>query len=430
MRSWIPTPRRRAVATALSGALLVAGAAGTGPVSAGATTAPVAVAAAPPAWTARVLPAHDRVSEPTFLLDDGSVVGTDYATELPGQGRPWIWSPVIGRRQLGLDGATWAVVSDAANRANIVGTLYRTDAAGALHSTAVRWRGTRPVPLLPDAVGDTVADTTSPGGDVVVRELTADGGETGWLLSPGFPPTDLGFDPAREWAVSVNSARQVVVRGWGPGTIGPMGFVVWQDGQRRSPGIGGFRDWPACVADVTESGYVAGSNFLFAAERRWEAVLWRDGVRTVLPDDGMSAHVACAASGVNEAGHVVGSLLPIMTVPGQPDPGGPPARAVMWRDGAIETLATDTAERTVRSVAVTDRDVVLAQLGTPDGARTGVAVFAHGRHRSLPVPAGLTDVVAVEINERNQVVGSGVRTASDGSSRRVTVVWTLVTSVP
>jgi hypothetical protein len=77
----------------------------------------------------------------------------------------------------------------------------------------------------------------------------------------------------------------------------------------------------------------------------------------------------------------------------------------------------------VRPVGVTNRDVVLAQVGTPAAAHTGVAVLSGGVWRDLPVPAGLTDVVAVEINERNQVLGSGVRTAADGTTRRVPLLW-------
>ena len=61
-------------------------------------------------------------------------------------------SGVTGRQYLGLDGASWAEVADAKSLLGVVGTLHRTDDAGVLRSTAVRWIGTRPVPLLPCSV--------------------------------------------------------------------------------------------------------------------------------------------------------------------------------------------------------------------------------------------------------------------------------------
>jgi hypothetical protein len=423
MRSLTTVRRGRAAITSL-----IAVAAATGLVAG--PVAGAAQAQAPGQWSVRVLPSRDTNSQPSFLLDDGSVIGTDYATEAWGQGRPWIWTAATGRRQLGLAGATWAHVADAADAANIVGTLYRTDASGVPRSTAVRWVGTRPVPLLPDAPLDTVADSTSPNGDVFVRERTPSG-ETGWLLSPGQPPTDLQIFPTREASPSLNSARQVVTWTAGPGTIGPVSFNIWQNGTRQALGLAGIRDFPACVADITESGYVAGSQFVFGSNPIVrEGVLWRDGVRTVLPTaDGLGADVACTTNGVNEAGHVAGSLVRPIVRPGEPDPGAGTPRAVIWRDGAVQTLATDTAQQTVRSVALNERDAVLAQLGTPAGARTGAAVFAGGARRNLPVPAGLTDIVAADINEANQVIGSGVRTAADGTTRKVTLVWTPRTPV-
>jgi hypothetical protein len=306
----------------------------------------------------------------------------------------------------------------------VVGTLYGTDAEGNSRSTAVRWVGTRPVPLLPDATGSTVTDAGSAYGDVVVREITPSGADV-WLLSPGEPPTDMQLLLGREWATSLNSSRQATVVSLGPGTIGPAGIGVWDDGARTGL-VSGVRDWPACTTDITESGVVAGSQFAFGGGDilARESSLWRDGSITPLPADGMSASVACTADGANEAGHVVGSLTRPAVRPGTPDPGFGPERAVMWRDGAVETLFTDTAQRQVRPVGVTDRDVVLAQVSAPGGGRTGVSVRSGGTWIDLPVPAGVTDVTAVELNERNQVLGSGVRTAADGTAQRVPILWT------
>jgi hypothetical protein len=361
-------------------------------------------------------------SEPTFLLESGVVIGTDVTTGAWNEGRPWLWSALTGRRYLGLDGASWAVVSDARNVANVVGTLYRIDEAGTQHSTAVRWLGTRPVPLMPDAAGDTIADAASPRGDVAVREFTP-GGATAWLLSPGKPPTDLGLFFGRGWTLSLNSARQAVLLSYGPGTISPTSIGVWEEGV-NSGFLSGYAGFQPCASDITESGYVAGTQLsLEPTEVRRDSALWHDGTATPLPADGMSPLVACTVDGVNEAGHVVGSLLRPQIRPGEPVPVVGPERAVMWRDGAVSTLFTDTDARTVRPVGVTNRDVVLAQVGTPAAARTGVAVLSGGVWTDLPVPAGLTDVVAVEINERNQVVGSGVRTAADGTTRRVPILW-------
>jgi hypothetical protein len=84
-----------------------------------------------------------------------------------------------------------------------------------------------------------------------------------------------------------------------------------------------------------------------------------------------------------------------------------------------------TATRTVRPVAVNDRDVVVATVDGPDGS-----VGARGRRCSsptaggvdLPVPAGLSDVRALDVNECNVVLGTATRTTPT-RTRTVTVVW-------
>jgi hypothetical protein len=55
------------------------------------------------------------------------------------------------------------------------------------------------------------------------------------------------------------------------------------------------------------------------------------------------------------------------------------------------------------------------------------AVYAHGKRQLLPVPAGVSQVSPLDINERNQVIGSGTRTVG-GKSRTVVLFWMPPTS--
>jgi hypothetical protein len=239
-------------------------------------------------------------------------------------------------------------------------------------------------------------------------------------VSPGAAPVQLPLFAQQQNVVSMNDARAMVVFSRGPGTIGPGGFSVRAGDQNFDLGLSGIRDFPSCVTSITQSGYVAGHRFLIGTLRQ-ESVLWRDGVRTLLPAaDGVDALVSCAEHGVNEQGHAVGVLAPPLVRPGEPLPTSP-TQAVLWRDGAARVLATDTATRTVRPVALNERDVVVATVDDPTGAsEPGPALFLPGGRRvDLPVPAGLRDVRAVDVNERNQVVG----TAQRGTST-VTVLWT------
>jgi hypothetical protein len=397
-----------------------------------ALSVPAAVAASPTGvsptgvsptgtWVARVLPSTAPLSVPSFLLDEGIVVGSDATTEIYGQGRPWTWSPAAGRRPLRLGGADWALVSAAPGPRGIVGTTYRPDPNGVLSSTAVRWVDGRPVPLLPDATSSTAAETANRRGDAVVAQGPSNGSGTTSLLVRGEPPVPLPLFSGRQVGRSMNAARQIVISSLGPGTIGPVSFGVLQDGQLAELGINGFRDFPACVGAITESGYVAGSRFAQLGDLRREAVRWRAGVRTVLPADGLSASVPCSQHPVNEAGQVVGTLSVVPTRPGEPVPEGPPTRTVVWQDSGFVVLAVDSAAETVRPVAINDRGAVLA-LVTPAGGAARPAVYSGGTRHLLPVPAGLTNVSALDINERNQVVGSGTRTVG-GETRTVTVFW-------
>jgi hypothetical protein len=102
-------------------------------------------------------------------------------------------------------------------------------------------------------------------------------------------------------------------------------------------------------------------------------------------------------------------------------PEGPPTRTVVWQDSGFVVLAVDSAAETVRPVAINDRGAVLA-LVTPTGGAARPAVYSGGTRHLLPIPAGLTNVSALDINERNQVVGSGTRTVG-GETRTVAVFW-------
>jgi hypothetical protein len=227
--------------------------------------------------------------------------------------------------------------------------------------------------------------------------------------------------PGRQFARSMNTAHQIVIGSIGPGTIGPVSYDVLQDGQLLPLGLRGFRDFPACVGDITESGYVAGSQFSEVGSLRRVVIRWQAGVRTVLPDDGLSAAIPCGRHPVNESGHVVGTLSVVPPRPGEPLPEGPPTRTVVWRDAGYVVLAVDSPQESVRPVAINDRGAVLA-LVTPTGGSPRPAVYFGGARRLLPVPPGLTDVSALDINERNQVVGSGTRTVG-GTTRTVPVFW-------
>jgi len=388
------------------------------------TAAPTAaVAAGPGTWTAQVVPSTAAVSQPRFLFDSGQVVGVDLAaTQFTGQ--PWRWSAATGRRDLSLGGGTSASIADAAEPAGVVGTTQRLDPTGTtLLQTAVRWVGQGAVPLLPGVTDPTSSAATNHAGDTVVYTSSPATGITASLVPRTGAPEPLPLFAQLQSVVSMNDDRAMVVFSRGPGTIGPGSFSVLRDGQSFDLQLNGVRDFPSCVTSITESGYVAGSRYLFGTLNR-ESVIWRDGVRTLLPGaEGLDAVVACTRHGVNEAGHVVGTLTPTPPRPGEPVPVTVP-RAVIWRDTVATVLATDTATRTVRPVAVNDRDVVVATVDDPTGAsEPGPALFLpDGRRVDLPAPAGLSDVRALDVNECNVVLGTATRTTRTGT-RTVTVVW-------
>jgi hypothetical protein len=409
------TPRTRSV---LALAALLTAAPTTAVVA-----APAAAAPGPGRWTAQVLPSTTAVSQARFLFDNGQVVGVDVAD---GQtsGQPWRWSAATGRRNLGLGGGTSASVVDAADPANVVGTTYRPDATGTtLLTRAVRWVGQGAVPLLPDVADPTWSAATNHDGDAVVYTSSPTAGIVAHLVPRTGAPEQLPLFAQLQTVFSMNDDRAMVVFSRGPGSIGPGSFSVLRDGQSFDLQLNGVRDFPSCVTAITESGYVAGTRYLIGTTNR-ESVIWRDGVRTLLPGaEGLDPVVACTRHGVNEAGHVVGTLTPAPPRPGEPIPTTLP-RAVVWRDGAATVLATDTATRTVRPVALNDRDVVVATVDDPTGAsEPGPALFfPDGRRVDLPVPAGLSDVRALDVNECNQVIGTATRTTS-GGTRTVAVVW-------
>jgi hypothetical protein len=387
------------------------------------TAAPATAAAGPGTWTPRVLPSTTAVSQPRFLFDNGQVVGVDVeAGQFTGQ--PWRWSAATGRRNLSLGGGTSASITDAAEPAGVVGTTQRLDPTGTtLLQTAVRWVGQGAVPLRPDVTDPTWSSATNRNGDAVVYTSSPATGIVAHLVPRTGTPEQLPLFAQLQTVSTMNDDRAMVVFSRGPGTIGPGSFSVLRDGQSFDLQLTGVRDFPSCVTAITQSGYVAGTRYLIGTTNR-ESVIWRDGVRTLLPGaPGLDAVVACTRHGVNEAGHVVGTQTPATPRPGEPVPTTPP-RAVIWRDGVATVLATDTATRTVRPVAVNDGDVVLATVDDPTGAsEPGPALFfPDGRRVDLRVPAGLTDVRALDVNECNQVMGTATRTTA-GGTRTVTVVW-------
>jgi len=417
--------RSAAVGVALSACTLAAGALAASPAEAvpSGTLSPAPIAAT--AWTVRVLPSTAALSVPSFLLDEGIVVGTDATTEIYGQGRPWTWSPATGRRSLSLGGADWGMVSAAPGPRGIVGTTYRSDPETGLISTAVRWVGGRPAALLPDTTQTSAAQTANREGDAVVAQGLEGSGTTS-LLVRGQAPVPLPLYSGREVGRSMNAAHQIIISSLGPGTIGPISYGIFQDGQLVQLGLSGIRDFPPCVGDITDSGYVAGSQYAQFGDLRRQTIVWRAGVRTVLPDDGLSASIPCSRHPVNEAGDVVGTLSVVPPRPGQPLPEGPPTRTVVWRGGQYVVLAVDSPQESVRPIAINDCGAVLAMV-TPAGGLPRPAVYFGGTRRLLPVPAGLTNVSALDINERNQVIGSGTRTVA-GTTRTVPVFWTPRTS--
>jgi hypothetical protein len=420
---FLTTLGRPSVGVALGACLLAAApTVAASPAQAGPAVPDVSPSAAA-SWSVRVLPSTSALSEPSFLLDDGIVVGTDATTEIYGQGRPWTWSLPTGRRNLSLGGGDWGLVTAAPSPLGIVGTTYTSNPTTGYDSTAMRWTGGRPAPLLPDSTQNSNAQTANRAGDAVVAEGPELSGTTS-LVVRGQAPVLLPLFSGRQVGRSMNAAHQIVIASYGPGTIGPVSYEVLQDGQPADLNITETHDFPPCVGDITESGYVAGSKLTVqSGVPRRQASLWRAGVRTVLPDDGLSAEVPCSRHPVNEAGAVVGTLS-ALPVPGQPTP--PPSRTVVWRDGQYTVLATDSAQETVRPIAINDRGAVLA-LVTPTGGSARPAVYSGGARRLLPVPPGVTNVAALDLNERNQVVGSGTRTVG-GTARTVTLFWTPTTS--
>ena len=131
-----------------------------------------------------------------------------------------------------------------------------------------------------------------------------------------------------------------------------------------------------------------------------------------LPDgpvpDGLGPVVASLASGINDAGDVVGDRVF----------GGASGRATVWRAGG-EVVDLGLVENDVRSQAlgVNERGQVVGFTATRGGVERPV-LFADGRATVLALPPGLYIGRAVAINERGEIAGYGAAEPL-GSTRAV-----------
>jgi len=220
----------------------------------------------------------------------------------------------------------------------------------------------------------------------------------------------------------------------------------WVDDLTRVRGISptdlGVPGWYGAATMISDSGVVAGT--MADDQGRWRVFRWKDGVATLLQDDGLDAY----AVDMNERGQVVGHVRAAdgweRAVLWEPDgtvvdmaPGRNDLRVygiddhgrvavnrhsgqlgysdpAIWHDGELIELLGYGGTGSVAPVApLNNRGEVV---GTTTGSRA--FVWRDGVTTVLESPSGAA-TSAMAITENGTVVG----TAADGEGRSRTVVW-------
>lgn len=172
---------------------------------------------------------------------------------------------------------------------------------------------------------------------------------------------------------------------------------------------GGAGDWSISRAfDINDKGQVVGDFAQDAGKLGAGAVfdrrafLWQDGAREDLGT--LPGHSSSSARGINANGHVTGWS-------GSLD--GANAVAFLWKEGRMEALGTLPGEPASHGLALNDHGDVVGWSGSADQSFSRAFLWQAGEMRDLNdlLPAGSEWVLveASDINNRGQIVGTGIK---------------------
>jgi probable HAF family extracellular repeat protein len=191
--------------------------------------------------------------------------------------------------------------------------------------------------------------------------------------------TDLGSLPGGSSldAYGLNDSATVV--GYGNSQDGNRAFV-WQNGSISN--LGAWPDsWYSGAASINNAGVIVGSS-------GQQAVQWSSGQISTLP--ALPGSSDASATAINQPGDVVGSS------------GG---QAVVWRQGQVSALPTPSGNaQSSIAIGINDNGTIVGR--TFDAAyQSSAVVWQNGQTRLLDTPAPFTQSVAIDVNNRNQIVG-------------------------
>jgi uncharacterized membrane protein len=220
-------------------------------------------------------------------------------------------------------------------------------------------------------------------GNPAAGSFVWDKGTLTWLAQPA--------DAAGE-ALAINDTGLVVGSAWSPGNpgIAPDGGVVWRAGVPEVIDV--------LLLDVNDAGQAVG-----VADDRGP-VLWEDGQVTDLGSLGGDSVLPMA---IGDGGHVVGTAT---VQPGR-RLANSPARAFVWRDGAMAALPSlDEAAPDLRETAEAVNASGVA-VGTSSVGGLTAVVWVDGQVRDLnalvPADTGLVLTNASAINDAGQIAAVG-----------------------
>ncbi len=191
-------------------------------------------------------------------------------------------------------------------------------------------------------------------------------------------------------ADDINNSGQIVGFSGGRGFYSEEGRpVVWENGRPHAlPGTG------AGVAHaINDRGVIVGRVGA-------QAVLWENGKQRKL---GTLGGRKSEAVDINQLGQVVGWILA---------KGGNARRGFLWQNGKMVDLGAG-----FEPAAINDRGQVVGS------CRNDACVWEKGKVTRLD-DLGYSDAVATAINERQQIVGSGIEGGGDMQPLPVALLWT------
>jgi probable HAF family extracellular repeat protein len=211
--------------------------------------------------------------------------------------------------------------------------------------------------------------------------------QRGRLIRLGALPGDSNSE-----IVAINDRGQVVGFSYRDSPYSGAHAFLWEKGRIR--GLGSFRP-----ADINEHGHVVGTAFRGLAR----AVLWKGGrLRNLLP---LRSGSASEGAALNDAGQVVGAWSKSGNAAGY-FPDVTKAVAFLWQNGRMRSLGTLPGRTGSLAVDVNERGQVVGSMTTVAGPWGGAFVWQQGKmsaiHRdSLWHPVAINDRGQVALNRAN-----------------------------